>query len=105
MILVELALLFQNTPPVPRPQVDAEAFMEEARQRHSQIRKAQEYSAKYQEQLLRQRHLDFIHAFNLYLDGYRRGVVNVQNLRDATKAFDRLRKTEGFKEYANDHLK
>jgi hypothetical protein len=51
--------------------------------------------------ILKERHLDFIHSFNLYLDGYRRGSVNVANLRAAVKAFKKLESTEGFKEYVN----
>jgi len=99
-MILELALLFQYNPHLP-PQRSAESYFDEAEAKHREIKAAKDNDRKYAEALLKQRHLDFIHAFNLYLDGYRRGIVNVKNLQEATAAFRKLEQTEGFKEYAD----
>ena len=99
-MILELALLFQYNPQLP-VQRSAESYFDEAERKHREIQAAKDKDTKHAEALLKQRHLDFIHAFNLYLDGYRKGMLNVKNLQEAVKAFKKLEQTEGFKEYAN----
>lgn len=58
--------------------------------------KSKEKDKQYRIQILQTAHREFILKFNLYLEKYNRGELAIKELKEATEAWKRLEKTEGF---------
>lgn len=51
---------------------------------------------EYRQNILRTAHVEFVLKFNRYLEKYHRGELAVKELKEATEAWKKLEKTEGF---------
>ena len=100
-MLLELALLFQALP----EQYNWERHIRESRQQIERMRESQDIvtmelakqrDAQYRAKLLEERQSDFIQKFNKYYVKNRQGIRDQKLLDDTVRAWNKLRKTEGF---------